>query len=205
MPIKQKACMMTVSTLETKRLYLRQWQPNDLAAFAKMNADAKVMRYFPKRLPLHVSNAIANKCQQLIEEKGWGFWAVSLKDDSKKQDTFIGFVGLNDTHPDMSFAPCVEIAWRLGKEYWGQGYATEAAQAALRFAFDTLALDEVVAFTAVINTPSQRLMTRLGMVNTHDNFHHPALDLSHPLSEHVLYKMTQQQWQQSLSAGRPWN
>lgn len=191
---------MTVSTLQTTRLTLRQWRPSDFAAFAKMNADAEVMRYFPKRLTPDVSDAIANKCQQLIEAKGWGFWAVSLKGDTTPEDAFIGFVGLNDTHPDMSFSPCVEIAWRLDKAYWGQGYATEAAQAALRFAFDTLALEEVVAFTAVSNVPSQRLMKRLGMVNTRDNFHHPALDLTHPLSEHVLYKITYQQWQQALLA-----
>ena len=182
---------MRIQTLETKRLRLRQWQPSDFAIFADMNADPEVMRYFPKLLSATVSDVIANKCQQLIKDNGWGFWAVSIK----STNAFIGFVGLNQTNADMTFAPCVEIAWRLHKDYWGQGYATEAAQAALKFAFEVLALDEVVAFTAVINKPSQQVMQRIGMKNTQDNFYHPALRPNHALAEHVLYKITQQQWQ----------
>ena len=181
--------------IETERLYLRQWQASDFAIFAEMNADPEVMKYFPKLLSATVSDIIANKCQQLIEENGWGFWALSLKEGSDNNDAFIGFVGLNQTHADMSFAPCVEIAWRLRKEFWGQGYATEAARASLDFAFTELALDEVVAFTAVINQRSQLLMARIGMTDTQENFYHPALESNHPLAEHVLYKLNREQWQ----------
>lgn len=181
--------------IETERLYLRQWQASDFAIFAAMNADPEVMKYFPKLLSAKVSDIIASKCQQLIEDNGWGFWALSLKDCSNKNDAFIGFVGLNQTHADMSFAPCVEIAWRLRKEFWGQGYATEAARASLDFAFSELALDEVVAFTAVINKRSQLLMKRIRMTDTQNNFYHPALESNHLLAEHVLYKITRQQWQ----------
>ena len=172
--------------IETERLYLRQWRASDFAIFAEMNADLDVMKYFPKPLSPKVSDAIANKCSQLIKDKGWGFWAVSLKET----DTFIGMVGLNEAHADMSFAPAVEIAWRLHKDYWGQGYATEAARASLNFAFDTLGFDEVVAFTAVINEHSQLIMQRIGMSNTQQNFYHPMLDSNHRLAEHVLYKIT---------------
>ena len=181
--------------IETERLYLRQWQASDFAIFAAMNADPEVMKYFPKLLSAKVSDIIASTCQQLIEDNGWGFWALSLKKGSNKNDAFIGFVGLNQTHADMSFAPCVEIAWRLRKEFWGQGYATEAARASLDFAFTELALDDVVAFTAVINQRSQLLMARIGMTDTQDNFYHPALESNHPLAEHVLYKLNRQQWQ----------
>ena len=183
-----------IHVLETDRLYLRQWQASDFAIFAEINADPKVMEYFPKLLTPKVSDIIANKCQQLIADQGWGFWAVSVKDDAKKSDRFIGFVGLNDTHADMSFAPAVEIAWRLHKDYWGQGYATEAARAALNFAFDELVLDEVVSFTAVINKRSQLVMERLGMTDTEEDFYHPMLAAEHPLAKHVLYKITRQQW-----------
>ncbi len=182
------------NVIETDRLYLRQWQASDFAIFAEMNADPEVMQYFPKSLSTTVSNTIAKKCQQLIEDNGWGFWAVSLK----QSNNFIGFVGLNDTHADMSFAPATEIAWRLRKECWGQGYATEAARAALQFAFTELALDDVVSFTAVINQRSQLIMERIGMTNTQDNFYHPLLDSEHPLAEHVLYKITRRQWQDSV-------
>ncbi|PYE38964.1 GNAT family N-acetyltransferase [Psychrobacter fozii] len=176
--------------IETERLYLRQWRVSDFAIFAEMNADLDVMKYFPKPLSPKVSDAIANKCSQLIKDKGWGFWAVSLKET----DTFIGMVGLNEAHADMPFAPAVEIAWRLHKGYWGQGYATEATRASLNFAFDTLGFDEVVAFTAVINEHSQLIMQRIGMSNTQENFYHPMLDSNHRLAEHVLYKIIRQQW-----------
>lgn len=184
-----------MKSIETQRLCLRQWQASDFAIFAEMNADPEVMRYFPKLLSSTVSDVIANKCQQLIKDNSWGFWALSLKDSLKKADTFIGFVGLNETHADLPFAPCVEIAWRLHKDYWGQGYATEAAQASLMFAFEELKLSEVMAFTAIINKPSQRVMKRIGMRDTESNFYHPALKTNHLLAEQVLYEITQQQWQ----------
>ncbi|MBF2720356.1 GNAT family N-acetyltransferase [Psychrobacter sp. NG254] len=180
-----------INTIETERLYLRQWQASDFVTFAEMNADLDVMKYFPKPLSSKVSDAIANKCAQLIKDKGWGFWAVSLKET----DTFIGMVGLNHAHADMPFSPAVEIAWRLHKDYWGQGYATEAARASLHYAFTELALEEVVSFTAVINKRSQLIMQRIGMTDTGNNFHHPMLDADHRLAEHVLYKITRQQWQ----------
>lgn len=185
---------MPISTLTTERLILRQWQADDFATFAQMNADPEVMHYFPKCLSKQTSDMIANKCQQLIRDKGWGFWAVSLKDGSENKGNFIGMVGLNEVHADMPFAPGIEIAWRLHKNYWGYGYATEAAQAALKFAFTVLELDEVVAYTAVINKPSQRLMQRLGMSNTHQDFNHPMLNQSHALANHVLYKISKDDW-----------
>ena len=178
-----------INTIETERLYLRQWRASDFAIFAEMNADLDVMKYFPKPLSPKVSEAIANKCSQLIEDKGWGFWAVSLKET----DTFIGMVGLNEAHADMPFAPTVEIAWRLHKDYWGQGYATEAARASLKFAFEVLELEEVVAFTAVINKHSQLIMQRIGMSDIQENFYHPMLESNHRLAEHVLYKITPEQ------------
>ena len=185
--------------IETDRLYLRQWQASDFEIFAEINANPEVMAYFPKLLPKSVSDIIAKKCQQLIADKGWGLWAVGLKNGVEKRDAFIGFVGLNETHADMSFAPAVEIAWRLHKDYWGQGYATEAARAALEFAFTELALTEVVSFTAVINKRSQLIMQRIGMTNTQDNFYHPALNADHRLAEHVLYKITREQWQNTVN------
>ena len=188
-----------INVIETERLYLRQWQASDFAVFAEINADPEVMKYFPKLLTPKVSDIIASKCQQLIANQGWGLWAVSLKDRSKEHGAFIGFVGLNDTHADMSFAPAVEIAWRLHKDYWGQGYATEAARAALNFAFTELSLDEVVSFTAVINKRSQLIMERIGMMDTRANFYHPALDPNHRLAEHVLYNITRQQWNNQLA------
>ncbi|MFP3455397.1 GNAT family N-acetyltransferase [Psychrobacter sp. SIMBA_152] len=183
-----------INTIETERLYLRQWQASDFAPFAEMNANPEVMAYFPKLLTTSMSNTIAKKCQSLIDDNGWGFWAVSLKET----DTFIGMVGLNNAHADMPFSPAVEIAWRLDNDYWGLGYATEAARASLNFAFVELGIEEVVSFTAVINKRSQLVMERLGMTNTQENFYHPMINPNHRLAKHVLYKITRQQRQDTV-------
>ncbi|MDN6275948.1 MAG: GNAT family N-acetyltransferase [Psychrobacter sp.] len=176
--------------LETDRLRLRQWKDSDFAVFAEMSADDEVMAYFPKHLSLDESKALAMKLQSIIEGKGWGLWAVALKDS----DAFIGFVGLHEREDSLPFSPCVEIAWRLSKIYWGYGYATEAANAAVNFAFETLKLDEIVSFTACVNAKSQLVMERLNMVNMQNNFYHPALEPDHELAEHVFYKMTREEW-----------
>lgn len=182
--------------LSTSRLHLRQWVTDDFAAFAEMSANPEVMRYFPKLLSRQESYQMAKKCQQLIEDKGWGFWAVSLKENN----SFIGFVGLNEPQVDLPFSPCLEIGWRLHPNYWGNGYATEAAGEALRFAFTTLKAEEVVSFTAAINQSSRRVMERLGLMNTQSDFNHPAIADStppHPLAWHVLYKITYKEWRRN--------
>ena len=82
------------------------------------------------------------------------------------------------------------MGWRLAREHWGHGYATEAADTALAYAFDDLGLDEVVSFTTVANARSRRVMERLGM--THDpadDFEHPLLAEDDPIRPHVLYRL----------------
>lgn len=178
--------------MNTERLTLRQWRDDDLPHFAALNADPGVMRYFPAPLNAEDSDHMAARCRDLIAARGWGLWAV----EERASRRFIGFVGLHEPDSDLPFAPCVEIGWRLAREHWGKGYATEAAERALRYAFVTLALDEVVSFTAVGNLPSRAVMERLGFTNTHDNFAHPAIALDDPLSEHVLYTLSETDWRE---------
>lgn len=172
--------------LETERLKLRAWQESDLQPFAELNADKDVMHYFPSVLTREQSDNLADKFQHLILDHGWGFWAVELKATGQ----FIGFTGLNIQSEQFIFSPCVEIGWRFAKQYWHQGYATEAAKACLKFAFETLQLKEVVSFTAVHNTASEHVMQRLGMQAMFE-FNHPALTQESPLSRHILYKIVQ--------------
>ena len=172
-------------SIETPRLRLRPWRPEDFEPFAQLNADPAVMRYFPHALTAAESHALAQKFQRLIELNSWGFWAIELKQTQR----FIGFCGLH-FQPDMfEFSPCTEIGWRLDAEYWHQGYATEAAEACLHFAFDILKLEEAVAFTAKQNSPSETLMQRLGM-QPQGYFDHPKLDQDSPLLAHALYRIT---------------
>jgi len=180
--------------LETERLKLRQWKDSDFPIFSEMNADPIVMKYYPNTLSEDESNTLANKCRELISKQSWGFWAV----ETKKEKEFIGFVGLHKPTYDLPFTPCVEIGWRLGKKYWGKGYATEAALEALKFAFEELKLNEVYSFASVSNTQSWAVMERLNMRNLEKNFEHPIIPEKHPLREHVLYKITAEQWNNRL-------
>ncbi|MES9990806.1 MAG: GNAT family N-acetyltransferase [Candidatus Thiodiazotropha sp.] len=178
--------------LETERLLLRQWRDDDYGVFAEINADPRVMKYFPNLLSRVESDELADRCRDLITSRGWSFWALELKCSGK----FIGLIGLNQPQYRLPCSPCTEIGWRLAFEYWGKGYATEAGTRALCFAFDELLLDEVVAFTTVTNMCSRAVMRRLGMTNTGRNFNHPAMIADHPLSEHVLYLISRSNWNQ---------
>lgn len=165
------------------KVSLRQWKDSDFAPFAAMNADREVMRYFPNLLTREQSDSFAQRQRGLIARQGWGLWAVEVDGD------FAGFTGLAVPSFAAPFTPCVEIGWRLGRTYWGQGIAHEAAQEALHHAFATLHLSEVLSFTARVNARSQRLMGRLGLVrDLHGDFLHPRIPAGHELSHHVLYR-----------------
>lgn len=181
---------MNLIELETQRVLLRQWKEQDFSAFATLNSDPTVMEFFPNLLSREQSDVMAQKCQSLIANRGWGLWACELKTSGE----FIGFVGLHQPESNLPCSPCTEIGWRLHKHCWGKGYATEAARAALRFGFEGIFLNEIVSFTTVTNVRSRSVMERLGMVNTHNNFKHPKIPKNHPLSEHVLYKMPKSDW-----------
>jgi RimJ/RimL family protein N-acetyltransferase len=181
--------MATTIELETERLLLRGWRMDDYDAFARLNADPQVMACFPSLLDRSDSNAMADRIRALMAERGWGFWAVELKGGAP----FIGFTGLNVPTSALPFAPCVEIGWRLGADFWGCGYASEAAHAALHAGFERLNLPEIVAFTATCNRRSIRVMQRLGMLED-GTFEHPAVAEGSPLRTHVLYRLTHERW-----------
>ncbi len=176
--------------MQTKRLKLRQWIAADMKPFAEMNADSAVMKYFPATLTELESNALFDRIVSRISDNGWGLWALELIDTHE----FIGFTGLNRPYFELPFCPCVEIGWRLARNHWGKGYATEAANKALEFAFEDLALHEVVAFTPVTNFASQAVMKRIHMTDTTQNFLHPAIPSGNQLQEHLLFKITAPEW-----------
>lgn len=183
--------MPVSAEIHTARLLLRQWTPADRAAFAQLNADPQVMAFFPAVLDRSASDAMAERCATLIAERGWGFWAVECKANQQ----FIGFVGLHIPGAELPFSPCVEIGWRLARAYWGKGLATEAAHAVLHYAFEQLALQEIVSFTALGNLRSQAVMQRLGMQRSPAHFEHPALALGHHLRTHCLYRISRVAWE----------
>lgn len=182
---------MTPVTLTTNRLIMRPWREEDLAPFAAMSADPAVMEHFPNTLTRAESDAMAVNLMAQFSTLGYGRWVLELPGIAP----FIGMTGLNAVPYETPFTPAHEIAWRLARPYWGQGYVTEAARATLRFAFEELALAELVAFTTTTNLPSQAVMQRLGMTrDPEEDFDHPRLPEGDRLRRHVLYRMRRENW-----------
>ncbi len=171
-------------TIATPRLILRPWRDSDLAPFAAQNADAEVMRYLTGRLTREESDAYVARAQAHLAEHGFGKWAVEVPGVAP----FIGAVGLSYVRFEASFTPAVEVAWRLARRFWGAGYATEAARAAIDDGFARIGLSEIVAFTVLDNRASQRVMQRLGMTRSIE-FDHPLIEAGNPLRRHVLYRL----------------
>lgn len=166
-----------------------------------MNADPRVMEFFAGRLSRQESDAMVDRIETHFREHEFGLWAAELRRDG----AFAGFVGFDIPRYEAPYG--VEIGWRLAAEHWGQGYATEGAQAAVGYGFQTLGLREIVATTVPANTRSRRVMEKLGMTHdSADDFEHPLLPEGHPLRRHVLYRLRRLDWQpqpgQQISVGR---
>jgi RimJ/RimL family protein N-acetyltransferase len=176
-----------IPRLESPRLLLREWRQSDVEPFVAMNADPRVMEFFPKTLSPDESLRLMEGSNLMLEERRYSLWAAERLEDG----AFLGFIGLAVPSFEAPFTPCVEVGWRLRCEAWGQGYATEGAARALDYAWKDLGLTEVLAFTSVLNFRSLRVMERLGM--RHDvggDFEHPRIEAGHRLRPHVLYRIS---------------
>ena len=171
--------------IETERLRLRGWGDEDVAAWAEMNADPRVMEFFVEPTPRERSYEQARSMRADLDANGYGWFVLERKDEPG----FAGVIAVDDIRYEMPFRPLREIGWRLPVRAWGNGYATEAAAAAMRFAFETLKWPEIIAMTARINARSRRVMEKLGM--THDpaeDFDHPRVPAGREIRHHVLYR-----------------
>ena len=179
----------------TKRLVLRPFDESDRDWFARLNADSRVMQYFPSTLTRAASDALLDGLREHVAQRGFAPWAIELSDTGAG----IGAAGLAVPGFESGFTPCVEIAWRLAAEHWSHGYAQEAARAALYTAFVHLELPQVVSFTATSNERSWRVMQRLGMQrDASEDFDHPNVAPGHPLRRHVLYRLNADGWRANL-------
>ncbi|MBL8510828.1 MAG: GNAT family N-acetyltransferase [Betaproteobacteria bacterium] len=177
--------------LRTPRVSLRQWKDSDMADWITMNADPEVRQYFPTVLTAEMAFAEAGRIRAAFSQRGWGLWAVEVPGVF----VFAGFVGLMVPAYEAPWMPAVEIGWRLRRDAWGKGYASEGAEAALQFAFQHLALPEVVAISVPTNTPSHKVMERLGMVrDTSADFDHPKVPADWPYKRHILHRHTKATW-----------
>ncbi len=183
--------MTTTPCLQTERLLMREWRDGDRAPYAALNSDPEVMRHFPSMLTPQQSEEMIDRMVNAWRDRGFGLWAVERDDTGE----FIGFVGLSAPAWQTWFTPCVEVGWRLAKQHWGNGFATEAALATLDWGFEHVDLpnDEIVSFTTEGNVNSRRVMDKIGL--THD----PDRDFDHPLlpdwvdRRHVLYRIDRRQ------------
>lgn len=163
----------------------------DAPLFARINADPMIMEYMPRVLPPEDSDKLLKRFEKHIAKHKYGMYAVERKDDN----IFMGTVGLNNVEFKAHFTPAVEVAWRLDYEFWGQGYATEAAHAVLDHAFNGLKIKEIVAFTVHDNTRSIHVMEKLGMVyDEKGDFDYPRLPKGHPLGRFVLYRLNKKNY-----------
>jgi RimJ/RimL family protein N-acetyltransferase len=175
--------------IATARLSLRRWRAADLEPFAALNGDPEVMEHFPAVLSQAETAAAVGGIEKHFDKHGYGWWAVEVPGRAP----FIGFIGLAVPGFETSFTPCVETGWRLARAWWGQGFATEGARAALAYGFERLKLPEIVSFTVPGNIRSRRVMAKLGMQYSED-FDHPLIEPGHPLRRHVLYRLSRAQW-----------
>jgi len=170
---------------ESERLIFRDWEEGDLPAFRQMNADPEVMEYFLNPLMTEQTDAFVERMKAEFLDKGYGLYAVAVKETG----AFIGFIGFHEASLGLGFDPLVEIGWRLKKEAWGNGYATEGAKRCLGYGFEKLGFSDVYSFTAVVNTRSEQVMLKIGMKKLR-TFAHPRIASDHWLCEHVLYRIT---------------
>ncbi|MBU0743923.1 MAG: GNAT family N-acetyltransferase [Gammaproteobacteria bacterium] len=173
--------------IETERLVLRTWKDDDILPYFKINQDPKVIEFLSGGAMTmdEVKTFIDLMNQQFIKFK-YTFWAIEEKSSGK----LIGWIGLNQPGWQAHFTPCIEIGWRLGSEYWGKGYASEGAKAALKYGFKEIGLKEIIAFTVPANLRSIKVMEKIGMCRDLDgDFAHPKLPAGHPLSLCILYRI----------------
>ena len=189
---------MSIPTLNTERLILRPWREGDRAPFAALNSDTHVMEFLGSPLSREQSDAMVDRIVAKWDSDGTGLWAVEVRGGAE----FIGFIGLALQTFPSHFTPCIEVGWRLGRDWWGQGFAPEGALEALRYGFEVRHLDEIVSMTTVGNTKSRRVMEKIGLhCDERDDFEHPNVAAGDPLRQHVLYRRSRSDW--FASASRP--
>jgi RimJ/RimL family protein N-acetyltransferase len=174
--------------LRSSRLRLRPWRLEDRAAFAALNAEPEMARYLSP-FTAEKSDAMLVRIVAHFAQHGWGYWVL----EERRSGDLIGLCGLMHVPFEAFFTPAVEISWRLSSKWQGQGLAKEAAQAALNFAFESLKLERVVAFTVTGNAASWGLMKRLGMRKIGE-FDNSEFAEEHPLRRNVVYEIRSSSW-----------
>lgn len=180
-----RRCIVTEYLFESERLGFRELNHSVLDETIRMNNDPDVMQYFPAVMTAKESTEYIDNAIEQQKIYGYSKYAVYLKES----DNFIGIIGLFQIDFRSDLLGEVEIGWRLLKEYWHHGYASEGAKRVLDYAFDELNLATIYSFTATQNKPSAQVMKRIGMTYK-ETFNYPKIEKGHPLEQQVLYQIT---------------
>lgn len=159
---------------ESERLGFRNWKAEDLEAFAKLNADEEVMEHFPKTLSKKEVEILIDKLKNHFTDNGFTYYATEILATKE----FIGMIGLAFQQYKTKFTPAIDIGWRLKRNAWGKGYATEGAKRCLEYAFNELSIKKVIAVCTIQNEKSEKVMKKIGMKKVGE-FDHPNL-VDHP-------------------------
>lgn len=172
--------------IETDRLILRGWRDADVDPFHAMGNDPEVMRYLGPPMSRAEAEAAANRQNAFLASHGCCFWAAERKEGG----ALLGFCGVRPGPEGTPIAGELEIGWRLRRDAWGQGYAREAAEAAIAWVWANTDAPEIAAMTVAANTNSWGLMERLGMQrDLGADFDHPGVPDGNPLKRHILYRI----------------
>jgi RimJ/RimL family protein N-acetyltransferase len=148
------------ATIETPRLLLRPWQPEDLAEFTRLLTDPVVTRHIVVSTPFS-SEDVAELSARTLEQwerNGFGPWAAIEKATGR----WVGHIGLDEL-ADWPGPDKVEVGWELQREFWGRGLATEGGRAGVRHGFETVGLERIISVTMGTNAASRRVMEKCGL------------------------------------------
>ena len=155
---------------ESERLGFRNWIKEDLNSIAELNADVEVMEYFPNPLTRNETASFLERLQKHYSKRGYNYFATEILATGE----FIGFIGLEYQNYESDCTPATDIGWRLKKAAWGKGLATEGAIRCLKYGFNELKLDKIIATCTLNNSNSENVMKKIGMTKM-GQFNHPKL------------------------------
>lgn len=174
----------------SSRLGFREWKVTDLDAMAEICADTKVMEYFPFVLSKEQTVELIAKRQRKYTENGFCYYAVEIL----KTNEMIGFIGIEKQEYNAGIEnPFIDIGWRLKRDAWNKGYATEGAKRCLEYGFSILKLKIIYSIAPSLNVKSYHLMDNIGMTKN-STFMHPFIVDDSNLKECVAYKITVEEW-----------
>ena len=155
---------------KSERLGFRKWSDSDLEEFFALNSDEEVMEHFPKTLSKKEVEEFIERLSAQFDKNGYTYFATEVLESKE----FIGMIGIAFQEYETQFTPAIDIGWRLKKDAWGNGYATEGAKRCLQYAFNELGIDKIIAVCPVNNVKSENVMKKIGMRKIGE-FKHPKL------------------------------